>query len=92
VNYGSLSSPITVLSAQVTDLPTGLADVPSITLANQIGLTWVTPVFIGGSPLIDYRVLYDNAVVDGPQLVLVSGLTSTSYTATGLTQGSVYTF
>jgi len=35
--------------------------VPEVTSATQIGLSWIAPVFDGGSPVVDYRVWYDNA-------------------------------
>jgi hypothetical protein len=62
-----------------------------VTLADRIGLTWVAPVFDGGSPVLDYRVWYDNAS-GGDFIELTTGVTDTSYTATGLTQGSTYKF
>lgn len=69
-----------------------MVNVPEITLADRIGLTWLAPVFDGGSAVLDYRIWYDNAS-DGAEFVeLVSGLTDLSYTALGLTQGSTYRF
>lgn len=47
-------------------------------------MTWDPPTFDGGSVLIDYRIWYDNA--SGTTFTeLVSGLTVSEYTATGLT-------
>jgi hypothetical protein len=89
VGYSALSDSIAVLAAQKPDAPTSLANVPTITLRDQIGLTWVAPVFGGGSPLLDYRVWTDQSNNDFIELVSIS---STSYTATGLTQGLIYTF
>jgi len=40
------------------DPPLALSEVPSITLANQIGLTWNEGSDNGGSPVIDYVVSY----------------------------------
>jgi hypothetical protein len=45
-------------------------------------LDWIAPVFDGGSPVIDYRVWYDNANDDWQ--VFDEGITDTSYTALGL--------
>jgi hypothetical protein len=46
-------------------------------------LTWLEPVFNGGSAVIDYRIWYDNAgdVFE----ILVDGLQDTTYTALDLT-------
>ena len=92
VGYGPVSSTITELAAQIPDEPTGLSNVAEVTLADRAGLTWTAPVFDGGSPVIDYRVWYDNASAGASFVELVSGLQSTSYTATGLTQGQTYRF
>jgi cellulose 1,4-beta-cellobiosidase len=90
VGYSDLSASVAVLAAQEPDAPTILANVPGVTLRDQIGLNWVAPVFVGGSPLLDYRVWTDDS--GGAFVELTSGLTGTSYTATGLTQGLVYSF
>jgi hypothetical protein len=92
INYSVFSTAVTILAAQVPDAPTDLADRPSITLANQIGLKWVAPTFNGGSSLIDYRIWFDDAQGGEADQLLVTGLTSVQYTATGLVQGSTYTF
>lgn len=68
-----------------------MVNVPEITLADRIGLSWVVPVFDGGSPVLDYRVWYDNAT-GGDMIELESGIATTAYTATGLTQGQTYKF
>lgn len=46
----------------------------------------------GGTPVIDYRVWYQVGTGTGTYSILVSGLTTTSYTATSLTMGTRYTF
>jgi hypothetical protein len=56
VGFSDPSDTITVLAAQIPDKPVLLANVPAITLADRIGLTWVSPEFNGGSPIIDYRL------------------------------------
>jgi hypothetical protein len=38
------------------DPPSFLANDASITSATAIGLTWVAPVFVGGSPITSYMV------------------------------------
>ena len=42
--------------------------------------------------MIDYRIQYDKGLGDGSWHELVSGLTSTSYTAVGLQRGTTYAF
>jgi hypothetical protein len=63
--------------------------VPLITNANQIGLTWLAPVFDGGSPVIDYRLWTDDAT-GADFIVQEESITSLSYTVQSLTQGSTY--
>jgi hypothetical protein len=73
-----------VKAAQISDAPTDLQNVVENTFANQIGLSWVAPVFDGGSVLLDYRLWTDNA--SGVNFeVLIDGLTDTNYIVTGLT-------
>jgi hypothetical protein len=83
---------VTILAAQIPDNPTDLANVEANTNANSIGLSWSAPVFDGGSALIDYRLWFDDATNGVTFTELASGLTDTSYTATGLTQGLIYQF
>jgi hypothetical protein len=72
----------------VTDLPVDLTKVVTITSGSQIGLLWAPGVNVGGTPLIDYRFTYDQG--NGNFVQLVSGLTSSAYTLTGLTAGTQY--
>jgi hypothetical protein len=72
--------------------PINLENVDSITNGNQIGLQWVAGLANGGSPVIDYRISYDQAAGDDVYVELISGLTTESYTAQGLTRGSTYKF
>jgi hypothetical protein len=44
----------------------------------------------GGTPVIDYSVYYGPAA--GGYTTLITGITSTSYTVTGLTAGTTYKF
>ena len=44
----------------IPDAPTSLADVPSTTNANQIGISWVIGASEGGTPVLDYTILYDH--------------------------------
>ena len=61
------------------------------TTSTQIALTWYEPISGGGSPVIDYKVWISS---DGgvTYTELITGLTETSYIATGLTRGTTYSF
>jgi hypothetical protein len=83
---------VSVLAAQIPDHPSNLANVAEITDSDSIGLSWSSPVFDGGSALIDYRIWFDDATNGVTFTELVSGLTVTSYTANSLTQGQTYQF
>ena len=50
----------------------------------------MAPVFDGGSPVVDYRVWYDNASNGDSFVTFASGIVDTYYIATGLTQGATY--
>lgn len=89
VGFSLRSDTVTELAAQIPDKPVLLANVPGITLADRIGLTWAAPEFNGGSPIIDYRIWFDNATGSVFE-VLAEGL-SLSYTALALTKGETYT-
>jgi hypothetical protein len=53
-----------------------------------LGLSWTAPVFIGGAAITDYRV---NVAEQGQSYsVAATGVSSTSYTVTGLTAGKTY--
>lgn len=60
----------------------------AVTSATKIGLTWSAGAFDGASSVIDHRVSYDQGT--GTWTVLTDGITTTSYSATGLTPDTVY--
>lgn len=72
------------------DLPINLADAPSITNSVQIGLTWAEGAANGGTPVLDYRIIFDQGI--NSYAILASGVQSASFTATGLTPGLTYKF
>ena len=72
------------------DTPTSFTNVPSITNGYQIGLTWTKGVNEGGTPVIDYRVWYDQAANN--YIVLQSNIVATSLTVTTLSMGTQYKF
>lgn len=83
VNYGQYSSALQVLAAQIPDKPATLSNVASITNAGQIGLVWEAPLFDGGSPVLDYRLWWDDSQFS--QLyILGDELTVFEFTVTGL--------
>lgn len=90
VGSSSDSANLSVLAADEPDAPTLLANDAAVTSYTQVGLTWQAPANARGSAVIDYRVWGDNASSGSTFTELASGLTSASYTATSLTQGTTY--
>ena len=79
VNFSDDSDPISILAAQIPDEPTSLENVASLTTSSSIGLSWVAPVFDGGSAVVDYAIWYDNAEPGSTFILLASGLTLTNF-------------
>ena len=81
----SASTPVTPVAAPGP--PTGVAGVAGNA---QVALTWTAPTSIGGSPITGYRVV---PFISGTALAgILTGSAATSYTATGLINGTTYTF
>jgi chitodextrinase len=81
----SPSSPVTPIA--VPGAPTGVAG----TAGNaQVALTWTAPTSSGGSAIIGYRVT--PFIGGAAQTATATGSTATSYTVTGLANGTTYTF
>ena len=73
------------------DAPTALANLPLVTDATKIGLIWQTGAANGGTPVIDYRLSWDQGT--NTYQVLAIGITTTSYTTIiTLTSDTVYKF
>jgi hypothetical protein len=71
------------------DAPLNLANDPAITTANQIAITWNEGTNDGGSPVVDYTISYkEQNSIDGYEED--TGVPSSPYTITGLTQGITY--
>jgi hypothetical protein len=94
--YGSsLTSSPTASGAiilTIPDAPLNLANNLLVTFGTSIGLTWSPGTSNGGTPVIDYTLWSDagsNGITYQP---VVTSLTSTSYTVTGLGLGITYTF
>ena len=83
--------PVEILAAQVPDAPINLVNVPEVTSAAQVGLTWTSGAFDGASALLDYQVSYKEDS-SSDYTVFSTGVTSTQETVTGLTQGITYNF
>jgi hypothetical protein len=71
------------------DAPTDLIEVYADRTKSTLGLTWTPPVFTGGDVIIDYRL---SMAEQGGSYSVLTTLTSTSYTVTGLTAGTTYEF
>jgi hypothetical protein len=73
------------------DAPLSLINISWISGATSIGFTWTDGAESGGTPIIDYRVWYDQGT--GVMIVLEFGILTTSYeTEVPLTAGVVYSF
>ena len=75
----------------VPDSPSQLLNLPEVTSANQIGITWTDGKSDGGAAVIDYRIQYDQST--GTWIELASGIQVKYYTTTvSLIQGHLYSF
>ena len=79
-----------VRAASVPTTPLALANNAAVTASGIVGLTWSAVASNGGSPVIDYKIIY--MPVGGVYNVLASGITTTSFTAISLTADVLYTF
>ncbi|HXY85157.1 MAG TPA: N,N-dimethylformamidase beta subunit family domain-containing protein [Gaiellaceae bacterium] len=81
------SSGVTPMAPTPPGAPTGLVATGGDGTA---ALTWAAPTSSGSSPITGYRVTpYINGTA---QTAIQTGSTATSYTVTGLTDGTTYTF
>jgi len=64
----------------VPSSPVGLADNKDVTNSDRIGLTWNNGLNTGGSPIISYRITYDQST--GTWATLATGIIPRSYTTT----------
>lgn len=69
----------------VPNAPKDLSETTSARSENSITFTWNAGTANGGAPVLDYRISYHQA--SNAYAELESGITATSYTATGLTAG-----
>lgn len=71
-------------------MPINLAEDISVRTSTTDGLIWADGTNSGGVPIIDYRV--NMRVQGGSYSVIATGITSKSYTVTGLNLGTIYDF
>lgn len=75
----------------VPDAPVSLTNLPAITDAFKIGLSWSAGASDGGTAVIDYKILY--ALENEALTELTSGITDTTYTTSAtLVAGENYVF
>jgi alpha-tubulin suppressor-like RCC1 family protein len=90
------------LSAVVTPLPPGTVPRPPTAVSgnpgiNRVALRWVAPAISGSSPIKNYKVSVLSSTGGAPSGVTgatsrIVGSATTSYTFTGLTNGTAYRF
>jgi hypothetical protein len=88
VGTGPDSNPTGALTpASPPDAPTGVTGTPG---NRSVALSWTAPASNGGSPITRYRITpYIGSTAQTP---VNTGSAATSYTVTGLTNGTTYTF
>ena len=85
-SVSSSTSPVTPSASTAPGAPTSLSATAG---AAQLALSWTAPASDGGSAITGYSVQYTPA--GGSATTVSTGSTSTSYTLTGLTNGTAYT-
>lgn len=74
----------------IPDAPINFANNAALTAATQIGLTWSEGLSNGGTPVISYRLSFDQGT--NTFVIAASGITTKYFTVTGLTPGTTYKF
>lgn len=87
IGTSSYSSTASGTPVGVPGAPTGVSGTSG---DSQVALTWTAPSSTGGSAITGYVVEYTPA--GGSAATVNTGSTTTSYTKTGLTNGTAYTF
>jgi hypothetical protein len=72
------------------DSPISLVNEALLTTGSTIGFSWTEATQTGGTPVIDYRVSFDQGT--GVYVALESAIISAQYTAVDLTPGVTYSF
>ena len=87
VGTGAYSNIVIGLTFTTPNSPTNLTGVSS---NGQAALTWTAPTNNGGTPITGYLVEYNSTNPSGPWTPVNTGSTATTYTLTGLTNGTLY--
>lgn len=85
------SDVVAIRAARVPDVPLSLSNVPSVTSAYKVGLSWLEGSYNGGSAVLDYQVLYKEQSAS-VYTIFETNQVSTSTTVTGLTPATTYSF
>lgn len=92
VNVGSQTSSVSSTPVTIPAVPTSLA-ASAANNDTQIVLTWSAPTDTGGSAITGYRVKWGvTSGYPGNAAYIDTGSTSATYTKTGLTNGTQYSF
>jgi hypothetical protein len=75
----------------VPSAPFNLQNIDGTTDSTKIAFSWVPSTYVGGTPIIDYRIQY--ALVSGDYSTLDTGVITTTYTTyVTLVAGESYKF
>lgn len=72
----------------IPDYPVSLAEVAAARSVSTLGISWSAGTNNGGSPVIDYRIIYSNGVTT----VSIANVLASPYTALALSTGNNYMF
>ncbi len=72
------------------DAPLNFVNVALVTTGYQIGLSWTQGLSDGGTPVLDYKIMYDQATNN--YVTLDSSISALTFTAINLTPGLSYSF
>jgi hypothetical protein len=85
------SEEIEILAAKEPNAPLNLLEIPGLTTAYQIGISWVDGVYDGATSVIDYDVSFKLST-DSAYTIYSSGVLEKTEIITGLQPGSAYDF
>jgi len=73
----SFSNEVSIRAAAVPTAPLSLANNAGVTASGIVGVTWSAPSSDGGSPVIDYQIMYKTG--SAAFSILANGITGTSF-------------
>ena len=88
--FGTESAEFSIIAATIPGVVTAITRDEVNTSKTQVAFTWTAPTSTGGSAVIDYTIMWDQGT--GTYIQVAAGVTTTSYTKTGLTAGTTYNF